>query len=106
VRAVFDLGGTTVEFTRKTDTDGPYPYLTRVGTLRVAARAGRQAGLGVGESPSLDISLDNNERQTAAILGNPLRAPVTVYEDDGDIFFAGAISRIQFGRVIVVTLGN
>ncbi len=104
MRATINLGGTEVEFTRKTDAEGPYPYLISVGTLRVAARAGRQAGFGVGESPSLDVLLDNGERQSAALVA--LRAPVTVYDDADEVFFAGVVSRIGYGRIIVLTLGN
>ncbi len=106
MRAVLNLGGTLLEFTAKTDTEGPYPYLISVGLLRVAARAGRVAGLGVGESPSLDVRLDNTERQTAPIIGNPLRAPVDVAFDNGDPFFSGVVSRVEFGRTITLTLGN
>lgn len=105
MRAVFGLAGATVEFTPKTDA-GPYPYLLAVGTLRVAARAGRLSGLGVGESPSLDIVLENNERQTAPTIGNPLRVPVTVTYDDGSPFFVGVVSKCRFGRTITLTLGN
>ena len=106
MRAEFNLGGTLVEFTQKTDEAGPYPFLLRVGVLRMAARAGRAAGLGVGESPSLDVELDNTERQAAPIIGNPLRSPVTVKFDDGSTFFSGVVSRAQYGRTITITLGN
>lgn len=105
MRAVFELAGATVEFTPKTDS-GPYNVLLAVGTLRVAARAGSISGLGVGESPNLDIVLDNNDRQTAQIIGNPLRIPVVITYDDATPFFAGVVSKVQFGRTIIVTLGS
>lgn len=106
MRATFNLAGIDVEFTAKTDDVGPYPFLLRCGTMRMAARAGQRSGLGVGESPSLDIELDNNERQSAPIIGNPLRAPVTVRFDDGSLFFSGVVSRVRYGRTITVTIGN
>lgn len=105
MQAVFNLGGTSVEFTQKTD-EGPYPYLLLVGVLRMAARAGQTSGLGVGESPSLDIQLENSERQSAPIIGNPLRVPVAVQHDDGSTFFSGVISRVEYGRIITLTIGN
>lgn len=105
MRLVLDIAGAPIEFTSLTD-DGPYPYLISVGTLQIAARAGRLAGLGVGESPSLDVLLANNERQTAPLIGLPLRARATVYDDDGAVFFAGAVENILFGRTITLKLGN
>ena len=98
MRLSLELAGGTVEFTQVDD--GPYPYLTSVGTLRIAARAGTLAGLGVGESPSVAVALDNTERQVAAIIGNPLRGIATITYDDGEPFFAGAVSNITFGRSI------
>lgn len=105
MRAVFGLAGAPIEFTPKTDA-GPYNVLLAVGTLRVAARAGSISGFGVGESPTLEVVLNNNEKQTTPIIGNPLRIPVSVTYDDGAPFFAGVVSKVQFGRTIIVTLGN
>lgn len=100
------IAGAVITFTPKTSEGTPYPYLLGVGALRVAARAGQRAGLGVGESPSLPFKLDNNERQSAPLVGNPLRSIATVFNDDGSVFFSGAISRVQFGRVIALTIAN
>lgn len=102
MRLVLALNPSAIEFTPQTDA-GPHPYLIAVGTLRIAARAGQNSGFGVGESPGLEVLLDNNERQTTRIIGVPLRVGATVY--DGDVpFFAGVISKIRFGRTIALKI--
>ena len=69
MRLVLDLGGNEIEFTEPLS-GSLFPYLLEVGELRIAARAGYISGLGVGESPSLAVTLDNASNRAAdAVLG-------------------------------------
>lgn len=103
MRLVLALNGGAIEITSPR-TPGPYQWLLDVGTLRTAARAGDQTGIGVGESPSVVVSIDNTKRKAAAKIGRPLRERATVYDDDGAEFFAGTVSVVALGRVITLTL--
>ena len=103
MRLVVELGGGQVEFTEPLS-GGAFPYLLEVGELRVAARAGYISGLGVGESPSLEVVLDNAGKRAADILGQPLRSLATVYDDDGSEYWSGVISAATYGRTIVSTV--
>lgn len=104
MRVALSLPGGEIVFSPEHDLEGPYPYLVAIGTLRIAARAGRLAGLGVGESPSLEVQLQNAERQVADTIGLPFRAPTRVLNDDGSVFFDGIVSKITLGKVITLTL--
>ena len=103
MRLVLDLGGNEIEFTEPLS-GGAFPYLFEVGTLRIAARAGYISGLGVGESPSLAVTLDNASNRAADIIGSPLRARATVYDDDGSTYWSGVIAAASYGRVIGLTV--
>ena len=93
LRLVVYLKPSTITFTRPID-GGAYPLLNSVSTLRLAARAGQQSGLGVGESPSINVSLDNVDKRAATLLGNPLRARAELYNSDNSLFWAGFVSHL------------
>jgi len=103
VRLVLTIEGATIEFVRLND-DGPYPYLISTGTLRIAARAGQIAGLGVGESPSIEVLLQNNSRQAATLIGTPLRAAAQVYDSAGALFYDGIVSKVAHGKTMSLVL--
>lgn len=94
------VGGTDLEFVA----DGEYPWLVKVGTLLLAARAGHLEGVGVGESANMTFELDNIDRQAAALLGRPVRAPAAIYDDAGDVFFSGLVQSISYGAVLTGTI--
>jgi len=100
---VLDLGGNEIEFTEPLS-GGAFPYLLEVGELRIAARAGYLSGLGVGESPSLAVTLDNAGNRAAGIVGAPLRATASVYDDDDSVYWAGIVSAASYGRTIGLTI--
>lgn len=104
MRIEIDVGGATLPIGELTDGAAPYRYLIAVGSLRMAARAGHLAGLGVGESPNLDVLLQNNRRQATTLVGTPLRAPVRVYESDGSLFFDGIVSKVTLGKTLTLIL--
>ena len=103
MRLVVDLGGNEIEFTEPLS-GGAFPYLLEVGTLRIAARAGYISGLGTVESPSLTVTLDNAANRAAGIIGQPLRAQATVYDDDGSTYWVGIVSAVSYGRTIALTV--
>ena len=84
--------------------DGEYPWLSKVGVLLLAARAGHLDGLGVGEAANMTVELDNAQRQASALIGRPIRARGTVYDDADDVYFAGVVQQIQYGGRLVLTL--
>lgn len=97
-RLVLTLGSSDLIFTKTTD-EGPYPLLLMIGTLRLAARAGRVSGIGSTESTSLTVQLDNTKRRVSTIIGRPLRARAVVY-DGPNLFFAGTVASITYGQTI------
>ena len=103
MRLVLDLGGNEIEFTEPLS-GGAFPYLLEVGELRIAARAGYLSGLGVGESPSLAVTLDNAGNRAADIIGAPLRAAASVYDDDDSVYWSGIVSAASYGRTIGLTI--
>jgi hypothetical protein len=103
MRLVVDLGGNEIEFTEPLS-GGAFPYLLEVGTLRIAARAGYISGLGVGESPSLAVTLNNAGDRAADIIGAPLRSVATIYDDDGSVYWSGIVSAASYGRTLGITI--
>lgn len=81
-----------------------YPYLTTVGALRLQARAGYISALGVNESPSLALVLDNCGNRVADIIGQPLRRRADVLNDDGSPYWQGVVSAVTYGRMIGLTV--
>lgn len=102
MRLVLSLEPSEVEF-GTINSGGAYPYLLTVGTLRLAARAGQPFGLASTESTSLTVTLDNRGRRAAAIIGRPLRVAAAVY-DGAELFFAGVISALEYGRVLTLEI--
>lgn len=103
MRLVLWLGGTPIEFTEPLS-GGLFPYLSKVGTLRLEARGGYRDGLGVGESPSVLVSLANNDNRAANIIGQPLRARGDVYNGDDSLYWSGLVSRIAYGNEIDIEI--
>lgn len=103
MRVAVDLGSAVVEFSGP-QSAGAYPWLLTVGALRIAARAGTPTGLTAGETPSVQVSLANDGKQASRILDVPLRRPVTIYEDNGDEYFAGIVAAVAIGRAYVLTV--
>lgn len=81
------------------------PYLSSVGVLRMQARAGYISGLGVGQTPSLTVTLDNCANAVADIIGQPLRKRADVLNDDGTPHWQGVVADISVGRTINLTIG-
>lgn len=93
------LEPSVISFTRVAD-GGEFPWMLTVGTLRLQARAGHLTGIGVGETPSLQVVLDNKGKKAAKVIGRPLRVRATVYDGD-DLFFDGTVASIEYGRVAI-----
>lgn len=103
MRLVLTIGANPVEFA-EVGSGGGFPYLLDVGDLHVAVRAGYLSGLGVGESPSLAVTLDNTGNRAAGIIGQPLRARATVYDDDDSVYWSGIVSTIEYGRTVAMNI--
>lgn len=101
MRLLVDLDGTEIEIT---ESGGAYPYLSKVGTLLLEARAGHLDGIGIGESANLTVDLANDGNKASTLLGRPLRATATVYDDDDDEFFAGIVQAVSYGTTMGLTL--
>src|SRR5882724_1395577 len=93
---VIALGDVDLEFVEP-NAEGAYPWLTEVGALLLYARAGHLKGTGVSEAPNVPVKLNNHEKQATRLLGYPLRAPATLYADNGDELFAGLIASVAYG---------
>jgi hypothetical protein len=103
MRVVIDLLGAPIEFSERLS-GGAHPLLDDVGTLHESARTGNQYGIGVDESPNLAVRILNADNEGARILGRPLRAAATVYDDEEALFFEGIVSSMKLGRVIELTI--
>lgn len=95
--------GTALEFVSPT-TDGEFPWLTFVGTLIQEARAGHLEGIGTVQTASLQVELDNEDKQASSLLGRPLRALADVYDDDDELFFSGLVQSLRYGRTMKLGL--
>lgn len=104
MRAEIDIAGATIELGALNDAAAPWPYFIGAGVLRMAARAGQSSGFGVGESPSLDVYVQNNRRQAHGLIGTPLRAPFRIYDNADALFYEGIVSRVSLGRVMTLTI--
>jgi hypothetical protein len=82
-------------------TGGAYDWLTSVGPLALAARAGHLEGIGIGETPNLELELDNTNRQASRVLGQALRARVDVADNNGDPYFSGLVASIAYGATTI-----
>lgn len=103
MRLVIVQDGVSIEFVEPR-TAGAYPWLVGVGTLLLAASGGHLDGAAVGESANVDFDLDNQDRQAATLLGRPIRALATLYDDADDELFAGLISDIRYGPKLEGTI--
>jgi hypothetical protein len=101
-RLVLFLDASEIPFT-KVGESGPYAMLLSIGTLRLAARAGNVSGIGVTESTSVTVQLDNTGRRVSRIIGRPLRARAEIYDGE-DLFFVGTVSAIRYGQTVDITL--
>jgi hypothetical protein len=102
-RVAVELDSATVEFARP-DADAPFPWFMRVSPLRMAARAGTPTGLGVAQTPSVDVVIDNANAQAKAILGHPMRRRVTIYNEDDSIYFEGLVQRMRVSHSLVLVV--
>lgn len=103
MRLVLGLDGVTVEFVEPR-ASGPYRWLTGVGSLLLAARAGHLEGAGVGESANVTVELNNDGKQASTLLGRPLRARAWLYDDDDELLLAGLVASVGYGRALSLTL--
>src|SRR5436190_1520773 len=94
------IGSAVVEIGAAGGADA-FPWLTSVGTLRVAARVGEAAG---SETSQLAVEIQNEAKQAARVLGEPLRCLAEVFDDDDRLFFRGTGQRVDPGRGYVLTL--
>jgi hypothetical protein len=101
-RLVLFLDTSEVPFT-KVGESGPYAMLLSIGTLRLAARAGNISGIGVTESTSVRVQLDNTGRRVSKIIGRPLRVRAEIYDGE-DLFFVGTVASISYGQTVEITL--
>lgn len=102
LRLVLYLGPAAIEFTELLD-GGPFPYLETVGSLVMQARAGYLKGLGIGESPRLDVVLCNDGNRVADIIGQPLRARADVFDGDA-AYWQGVVSTASYGRKVGLSI--
>lgn len=91
------------EFTER-GSGGPYPWLVKVGTLLLAARAGHLEGVGVGEAANVVVELDNRGKQAAAVIGHRLRTSASLYGDDEELLLAGVVQAIEYGQPLKLTI--
>lgn len=103
MRLLLDIDGLLLEFVEPRAA-GPYPWLVKIGTLLLGARAGHLQGVGVRESANVTVELDNAGKRAAGLLGRPLRARGWLYDNDGDLLLAGLIQRVRYGRTLAITL--
>lgn len=103
MRLVLALDPSSIEF-GEANSGGSYPYLKSVGELRTAARAGQAVGIAATESSSVTVVLDNGGKRVAKIIGRPLRAHADIY-DDGELFFSGIVSSIEYGDDVTLEIG-
>lgn len=103
MRLVLELDSVTVEFVEPRAA-GEYPWLVRVGSLLLGARAGHLQGVGVRESANVTVELDNGGKRAASLLGRPLRARGWLYDDADELMLAGLIASVSYGRNVGLTL--
>lgn len=101
MRLDLTIAGVVLQFTQPT-AGGEYPWLAKVGTLTLAARAGHLEGVGVGEAANVSIELDNSGKQAATLLGFPMRARADLYDDDDELLLTGLVASANYGRVLVL----
>lgn len=102
MRLVIELSP-SIELT-EANSNGANPYLTNVGTLHLSARAGDAIGLTAKETPNITVTLDNEKRRVSRLIGAPLRARATIYDDDESIFFDGLTAVIAYGLEIALEI--
>jgi hypothetical protein len=103
VRLVVTAGGSVIEFVEPRG-DGPYNWLTGVGSININARAGHLSGIGLGETPSAVVEIDNAGRQAAKLIGWPIRATADLYDDDGNLLLSGLIAQAVYGPTLALTI--
>ena len=101
-RVVLSLDPSDVAFTIL-GKDGPYALLLSISPIRLAARAGRQNSIGSAQSPTCVVQFENSAKQASRIIGRPLRVHAEIYDGE-DLFFAGSVSDIEYGRTLDVTI--
>lgn len=103
MRLVLTLTPSAIEFTQPRS-NGRYPLLTNVASMRLSARAGHLTGITVGEASSLIVELDNRKHRAANLIGQPLRARAIVYDDADIEFYAGYVYALTYGKTIGLTI--
>src|SRR3954471_18761977 len=95
-RLVITADGVATEFVTP-GSDGPYPWLTRLGNLVIEARAGHLDSVGTREAANMTFEIDNADRQAAALIGRCVRAAAVAYDDDDNELLSGLVQQVQFG---------
>lgn len=103
MRLVIRIDGVDFEFVEGR-ADGEYPWLGKVGNLLLAARAGHLESVGLPETASITVQLDNENRQAATLLGRPVRAGATLFDDEDETLFSGLIQKIEYGPTLAITI--
>jgi len=98
-----ELDGVWVRFHRagNPSSGASYPLLADIGTLRSTARAAHLDGIGAGEIPGANVSLDNRMRRASDLIGFPLRRLARI-EDGDEILFEGVVARVEYGTVVTL----
>lgn len=100
MRLVITHDDVTTEFVTP-GVDGPYPWLSRLGNLIIEARAGHLDGGSSRESANMVFEIDNIDRQSADLLGRPIRAAAIAYDDDGNELLSGLVQQLQYRTTLV-----
>lgn len=103
-RLVIDLDGTRIAFHAPGTACAPYPWLSKIGNLLLAARAGHLDSVGSDESANLSVELDNSDKQASDLLGYRPRAQCWLYDENNELFFSGLIAEIDYGYPLVLTI--
>jgi hypothetical protein len=97
MRFVLTVGTSVFSFTPVGDEAGPYPFLVSVGGIHSTARAGAPSGFGATDTPSASVTLLNQNKRVALMVGDPLRAKADIYDNSDRLAFSGTVSNIDYG---------
>lgn len=71
---------------------GPYPLLIGVGPMNISVRVGSPAGIGVNETGSVNVYIDNSRNRFLDNVPFLTRCRADLYDDAGGLAFEGIIA--------------